>query len=336
MTEEGQIMFDNVKNSVEGFVLEPEMVGYNNQFISIDGVDCSGKGSITQIIEKKGIDNVKIKRVDFPQYDLSSGAMIKSFLNGDEAFDYTKYMQIVGPAGLHPVEWHAILSGRFDKLIDMVEFISRIYSINRIEYFMKNNIEPNTIYIFDRFQYSNVIHQFSNIASYLIDGEAKDLFAIRWRASKEYRDFTYQEFVKEFVYKTLDSLIYKMLNFEKRYGVPDAYKFLLLIEEAEVLDRISKRKESKHEGIDILEKNDSIHRACKFVNNTDIDFHIQHGCVPISLAQFNYDNEAVADYIINSYKQAVRDNLEPGSVFSNQILDTSVQGIELDDEGEEE
>lgn len=304
-----KIMLENISNAVEDFKIEPSMLYKGNCFISLDGVDCSGKGSITKIIEEKGIDGVKVKRVDFPQYDLPSGEMIKSFLNGEGIYgNYLKYMNSVPYEGLSPMEWHAVVSGRSENLYKMIEFVSHLYSINRVEYFMRNEIEPGTVYIFDRYQYSNVIHQFSNISSYFCEGDGSELLAIRWRASKEHEDVTYEEFVMDRVYGDIKKMYDKMLRYERKYGVYDTFKFLLLITENEVRERLEKRKDSKHEGRDILEENDAIHRACKFVNLKNSDFHMINGCVPISVDEFKYDNDKIAEFIVNSYKFAIENN----------------------------
>ena len=56
--------------------------------IVIDGVDSSGKQTqVEQLCQKLEAEGRKVKRISFPNYDSSSSALVKMYLNGELGTD---------------------------------------------------------------------------------------------------------------------------------------------------------------------------------------------------------------------------------------------------------
>lgn len=296
--------------SPDDILVTQDMITPENQFLAVEGVDCTGKGSITELIERKGlgIPGITVKRVDFPQYNLPSGAMIKSYLNGNYG-DYSRLFSSV--PGDSAVEWHAVATGRSERLIKDIRFIMLLYALNRIEYFKTTVIDPNTVYVFDRFSYSNIIHHLSALYSFYNSGVGEGLLQIEWRSKSTHKVVNFQEYKLDRIIGMLGSMYSEIYGFEGYNDVPFPYTFLLLLDEHQILERLENRKETKHEGEDILEHRNAIHRACEFLTGDIMDYHLGNGVVPLYIPAFDSNNEKIADMIISLYKTAVSNGVGP-------------------------
>lgn len=307
----GHYSLEDESESEADMILTKDMINDSNRFLAVEGVDCTGKGSITQLIEKKGlgIDGVKVKRVDFPQYDLPSGAMIKAYLNGQYG-NYARFLSSV--PGENAVDWHAIAMGRSERLLKDIRFVMNLYAMNRIEYFRTAELEPDTVYVFDRFSYSNIIHHISALYAFYDYGAGNELMQIHWRSNPICKEISFSEYKDHRFWNMLSSECERIYEYEKYNDVPLPYTFLLLLDEHHILERLEKRKETKHEGEDILERRDAIHRACEFLAPRNSEFHSDNGVVLMPVAAFGYDNDNIADSIIELYKTAVFNEIQPG------------------------
>jgi len=121
--------------------------------IAIDGIDGTGKGTQSKMLEeyllKKGF---KAKVVSFPVYSSFFGKMISEYLNGVYGSLYS----------INP------------------KLASLLYAQDRDYYFKTNKISANEILIFDRYVNSNVAHQSSKT-----DEKDRKLF-IDWILELEY------------------------------------------------------------------------------------------------------------------------------------------------------
>lgn len=117
--------------------------------IVIDGVDSSGKQTqVEQLCQKLEAEGRKVKRISFPNYDSSSSALVKMYLNGELGTD----AEVLDPYA-----------------------ISTFYAADRyISYVTdwKKDLEEGTIVVADRYVSSNMIHQ----AAKIHDPEAKKAF----------------------------------------------------------------------------------------------------------------------------------------------------------------
>jgi hypothetical protein len=123
--------------------------------IAIEGVDCAGKGTAAKRVVKKLKalhPDKNVQLVSFPQYELASGVLIKKFLNGD----YKDLVVRSGGDGKFNLD--GIMSA-----INNINFAAGLYESNRAEYFHLNPPDEETIYVFDRYVYSNLTHQLSRI-----------------------------------------------------------------------------------------------------------------------------------------------------------------------------
>lgn len=289
------------------------MLDRTNRFIALEGVDCTGKNQITSIIEKKGIGipGVKTLRVDFPQYDIPSGKMITKYLNGDYG-DASRMMEPV--PNVAPQEWIGLVMNRVASIEKEINFIARLYSLNRIEYFRLNPPAPDTVYIFDRYQYSNAIHQISLVNEYMSTGEGAALSKALWSFAKHIGSMDEEISMPEFVQERCNEMIRSMYGgwteYEKTYEVPSAFTFMLSLDADTVIKRMKARKESKHSGTDILEMEASIRRACNFVSSCQ-SFHELNDVYTIDVKELDENNDAIANAIIGAYHELLREGAEP-------------------------
>jgi len=323
----GHYSLDDEPDTETDIILTKDMFNDNNRFLAVEGVDCTGKGSITQLIEKKGlgVDGIKVKRVDFPQYDLPSGTMIKAYLNGQYG-NYARFLSSV--PGETAIDWVSIAMGRLERLVKDIRFVMSLYALNRIEYFRTAELEPDTVYVFDRFSYSNIIHHVSALYAFYDYCAGDELTQIWWRMYPSYDDEPFGDFKERFINNKMRDEYERIYKYEMDNGVPFPYNFLLLLDEHHILERLEKRKETKHEGDDILEHKDAIHRACEFLTPRNYDFHSNNGVVLLPVSAFGYNNDSIADAIIELYKVAVFNEIEP-SCFAEYIED------EADEDDEE-
>ena len=138
--------------------LKPEP-GERGKIIVLEGLDCSFKETQSKMLLDLLTDiGIKTTLISFPTYDDESSVFVKRFLNGD-------YGDEVSP-----------------------ELICTFYALNRYDTFNRENImdrlEQGEWFIFDRYTYSNVIHQCAryeehnereNLEEYIYDMEFKAL-----------------------------------------------------------------------------------------------------------------------------------------------------------------
>ena len=108
--------------------------------ISIDGLDCSGKETLANVLGAKLRLKfpIPVRVISFPDYTSESGRFIKKLLSGD-----LKHIRSIIPDD----EW--------------VGIITRLFVINRAEFFATHkDIDPeNEILICDRYSASNILYQ---------------------------------------------------------------------------------------------------------------------------------------------------------------------------------
>lgn len=287
------------------------MVTPSTQCIAIEGVDCTGKGSITELIERKGIGipGIKTKRVDFPQYQLPSGQLILNYLNGRFG-DASRLLEPVPKVS--PDEWIGLVGNRIHNIKREINFIASLYALNRVEYFKLNPMESNTVYVFDRYMFSNAIHQLSLLWWYLEKGEGHNFLKALWSLGKfkdgENVDFT--DFVMQNVANEIVDMYENWKYYEYGMGVPKAFTFLLTLDTDTVMERLKKRKVVKHEGDDILERRPAIERSCMFVDNNETFYGLE-GVFEVPVKELNEKNDIIADVIIDSYHRLLCDSAVP-------------------------
>ena len=287
-----------------------DIMSINNKtrFLAIEGVDCSGKGSITDRIVKFGISDIPIKKVSFPVYDLPSGEMIKAYLNGNYG-DYESILSTI-PTNITPVEWFSIVTSRYERLQKEIEFVMNLYANNRIEYFKTEIIDPNTIYLFDRFSYSNIIHQLAPLYDFLKNGPGAGKIQMEWRNDNIHERLPFIEFLNYYIDTLLENLKNAILDYEYYHDIPKAYTFMLTLRADRILERLMQRKHSNHEGKDIMEREKPIRRTCEFIKDK-IDFHRSNGIIDIDVSAFGEDNDKIAEFIIDTYTKAIENQIEP-------------------------
>ena len=138
--------------------LKPEP-GERGKIIVLEGIDCSFKETQSKMLLDL-LTNIGIKTtlIGFPTYDDESSVFVRRFLNGEYGDEVTP------------------------------ELISTFYALNRYDTFNRENImdrlEQGEWFIFDRYTYSNVIHQCAryeehnereNLEEYIYDMEFKSL-----------------------------------------------------------------------------------------------------------------------------------------------------------------
>ena len=304
-----------MENEEKEIEVTKDMVTKHTQFIAIEGVDCTGKGSITDLIERMGvgIEGVKTKRVDFPQYDLPSGQMILNYLNGKYG-DPAALLESVPEDS--PEKWLSMVSGRANNMMKQINFIASLYSLNRIEYFMLNEPEPNTVYVFDRYMYSNAVHQLSLLFDFYRHRQGAKLIESYWVMANDMRRnqrLPFNEFHQAYINDLLGTTYGEWVQHEVDLGVPMAFEIILTLDRFSVFERLKKRKNNKHAGADILEEHPAITRACNFVSEYS-DFAMANGVVDFDVKECNEDNKLIAQSIIELYKAFLANGVTPETV----------------------
>lgn len=128
-----------------------------SKIIVIEGLDGSGKATQTKILADRLSDKgLPVKRLEFPNYESPSSALVKMYLNGD--------------FGSKPQDVNAYAASAF-------------YAVDRVAGFLgdwKKDYENGTILLSDRYATSNVIYQMSKLAE-----SERDSF-ILWQEDFEY------------------------------------------------------------------------------------------------------------------------------------------------------
>ena len=120
--------------------LKPEP-GERGKIIVLEGIDCSFKETQSKMLLDL-LTNIGIKTtlIGFPTYDDESSVFVRRFLNGDYGDEVS------------------------------TELICTFYALNRYDTFNRENImnrlEQGEWFIFDRYTYSNVIHQCARYEEY--------------------------------------------------------------------------------------------------------------------------------------------------------------------------
>lgn len=127
------------------------------KIIVIEGLDGSGKATQTKLLfEKLQKKGKPVKRLEFPNYDSPSSALVKMYLGGE--------------FGDKPSDVNAYAASAF-------------YAVDRAAGYLKDwktDYENDTILLSDRYATSNIIYQMAKVP----DGE-RDAF-IAWQSDFEY------------------------------------------------------------------------------------------------------------------------------------------------------
>lgn len=227
----------------------------NNWIFDIEGVDCSGKATLVKKLvaalrSTKDLSPYEIIPVDFPQYDTPTGRLIKNYLNGNMP-EPQKYRS------------DDTVEERYFKLAANATWIAELFMINRSAYFAENPVKDNAIYIFDRYVYSNAIHQFAKITDYLETPEAVtnmgELMNINCSGD------TIDDMCDKCKLIAYNAIVGKWLDMEWMVSpIPDRV-FVLNVPSPVIHSRLRARKVAKHEGDDILERNEAVNRSIEFV-----------------------------------------------------------------------
>ena len=128
-----------------------------NKFIVIEGLDGSGKATQTAIlVNKLSEKGIKVRKLEFPDYDNPSSSLVKMYLNGD--------------FGNKPEDVNAYAASAF-------------YAVDRIASYLKfwkKDYENDAVILSDRYATSNIIYQMSKL-----DKSEWDSF-IEWQEDFEY------------------------------------------------------------------------------------------------------------------------------------------------------
>ena len=128
-----------------------------SKIIVIEGLDGSGKATQTALLAQKLSDRgVKVRRLEYPDYDSPSSSLVKMYLSGE--------------FGSKPEDVNAYAASAF-------------YAVDRAAGFLgdwKNDYQSGTLFLCDRYCTSNIIYQMAKVS----DSE-RDVF-IEWQADFEY------------------------------------------------------------------------------------------------------------------------------------------------------
>lgn len=128
-----------------------------SRIIVIEGLDGSGKATQTALLAQKLSDRgVKVRRLEFPDYDSPGSSLVKMYLGGE--------------FGSKPEDVNAYAASAF-------------YAVDRAASFLadwKTDYQSGTLILCDRYCTSNIIYQMAKVG----DGE-RDAF-ISWQADFEY------------------------------------------------------------------------------------------------------------------------------------------------------
>lgn len=126
------------------------------KLIVLDGLDASGKETQTNLLVKALGEECKVRKIQFPDYDKPSSALVKMYLGGE--------------FGTQPEDVSAYAASTF-------------YAVDRYASFKtdwKKDYESGTLILADRYTTSNAIHQASKL-----EGEARKAY-FDWLLDFEY------------------------------------------------------------------------------------------------------------------------------------------------------
>ena len=127
------------------------------KIIVIEGLDGSGKATQTKLLfEKLNDRGMNVRRLEFPDYDSPSSALVKMYLGGE--------------FGNKPEDVNAYAASAF-------------YAVDRIAGFLKDwkrDYQGDTVFLSDRYATSNLIYQMSKLP------ESEWENYIKWQADFEY------------------------------------------------------------------------------------------------------------------------------------------------------
>ncbi|MEE0912961.1 MAG: deoxynucleoside kinase [Ruminococcus sp.] len=158
-----------------------------SKIIVIEGLDGSGKATQTKILaDKLAQKGLKVRKLEFPDYDNPSSSLVKMYLNGD--------------FGDKPEDVNAYASSAF-------------YAVDRVAsylQFWKKDYEDGTVILSDRYATSNIIYQMSKLDSSEYDG------FIEWQNDFEYEKLGIPK-PDAVIYLDVEPEVSQKLM-EKRYG----------------------------------------------------------------------------------------------------------------------
>ncbi len=112
------------------------------KLIIIEGTDCSGKETQTNLlIEKLREENIKVDNFSFPNYNSATGKIIGGAYLGKPAIGPSYFKE--GAINVDP------------KVISLYYAADRLYNIDKITFLLENGANV----ILDRYIYSNMAHQ---------------------------------------------------------------------------------------------------------------------------------------------------------------------------------
>ena len=166
-----------------------------SKIIVIEGLDGSGKATHTALLaEKLGKKGLKVRRLEYPDYDSPASALVKMYLGGE--------------FGSKPEDVNAYAASAF-------------YAVDRAASFLadwKTDYQSGTLILCDRYCTSNIIYQMAKVG----DGE-RDAF-ISWQADFEYDKLGLPR-PDRVIYLDVSPDVSQRLM-EKRYGGDEAKKDL--------------------------------------------------------------------------------------------------------------
>lgn len=143
------------------------MMNLNGKIIAIEGTDGSGKQTQTKkIIERLENEGYNVYSISFPNYSSDSSAPVRMYLNGE--------------IGNSPSDVSAKVASIFfavDRYVTYKKEIEKLYN------------KQDTVFVFDRYTGSNIIHQGSKLMTELgVDHEKLEEF-ILWLNALEHEEF---------------------------------------------------------------------------------------------------------------------------------------------------
>ena len=165
------------------------------KIIVIEGLDGSGKATQTKLLYEKLLAAGKqVRRLEFPDYENPSSALVKMYLSGD--------------FGKDPADVNAYAASAF-------------YAVDRVASFLqvwKKDYPADTVFLCDRYATSNIIYQMAKVPA-----SERDAF-IAWQQDFEYDKLGLPR-PDAVIYLDVEPAVSQKLM-EKRYGGDNSKKDL--------------------------------------------------------------------------------------------------------------